>query len=77
MLIVEDRVGMETFKKFVGAIEETGWIHQEDVRGVDGGIGMAPLKGGNDDMVTHSFDVEGKYASYTTVGEKNYNGKKV
>jgi len=43
MVDVEDCVGMETFEKLAGAIDETGIIPQEEVRGVDRGVGMATL----------------------------------
>jgi len=47
---VDDEVGMETYEKFVGAIDETSGISQEDVRGIDREVGVATLSGGNDDM---------------------------
>ncbi len=59
---------METFKKFVGVIEETSGMPQEEVRGVDGGVGIATLRGGNDDMAADTIDAEGKSVSDTTIG---------
>ena len=41
-------MGTKTLGKFVGAIEETSGMPQEDVRGVVGGVDTTTLSGGND-----------------------------
>lgn len=50
MVDIGDGVDMEPFEKFAGFIEETSGMPQEEVRGVDGGVGIATLRGGNDVM---------------------------
>jgi len=37
-------------------------------RGVDGGVGIATLRGGNDDMAADTADVEGKEVLDSTTG---------
>lgn len=77
MVGVEVGVGMRTFGKFVGAIDETGGMPQEDVRVVDGEVGMAPLRGDNDDMAVDTTEGEGKEVSDSATGKINDIGKKV
>lgn len=38
MVSVDDVVGMKNFRNFLGFIDETHEIPQEDVRGVDRGV---------------------------------------
>jgi len=57
MVGIGDGMGMETFDIFVGAVYETGGMPQEEVRGVDKGVGIATLRVSNDDMVVDTIDV--------------------
>lgn len=68
MVDVGDGVGMETFKKFTGVIEKTGGISQEELRGVDGGVGIATLRRGNDVMVVDTVDAKGNVFLDSAIG---------
>lgn len=65
---------METFKKFARATNQTGGLPQEQVRGVDEGLGIATLQGSNDDMVDGTADAEGKEVSHSTIGQIDEKG---
>lgn len=60
MVSIEARVGMERFRKFLGAIDEIVGISTENVIGVYRGVGMAPLRHGNDEMEADTANVEDK-----------------
>ena len=58
MVGIGDGVGMEMFKKFAGVIEEIG---------VDKGVGIATLRGGNGVMVVDTADEKGEDVSNSTI----------
>jgi len=74
MVYIGDGVDMEMFEKFVGFIEETGGMPQEEVRGVDGGVGIATLRRGNDVMAADTADAEGKDVLDSTIAYSTYKG---
>lgn len=47
---------METFGKLVGAIDETGGMSHEEVRGMDRGAVIATLSGGSTIMAVETAD---------------------